>query len=114
MACDELCGFAHNGWHDTACPDSDDSKSGGGYPPTHPDEDAELARARCWLWPDRTIGKKESRALREEHNGLVNRGARLEDLLRQALVFVEDDLASPDFKPGTVKKLAAEIRSMIE
>ena len=27
---------------------------------------------KTWLWPDRTIGKKESRVLREEHNALVN------------------------------------------
>lgn len=26
MACDNLCGFKLNGWHDTACPESDDSK----------------------------------------------------------------------------------------
>jgi hypothetical protein len=25
-----------------------------------------------WLWPDRVIGKRESRRLREEHNDLVN------------------------------------------
>lgn len=28
--------------------------------------------AKSWLWPDRTIGKAESRNLREEHNALVN------------------------------------------
>lgn len=27
---------------------------------------------KSWLWPDRTIGKRESRLLREEHNKLVN------------------------------------------
>ena len=27
MACDNLCGFKENGWHDTACPESDDSIS---------------------------------------------------------------------------------------
>ena len=27
MACDNLCGFKKNGWHDTACPESDDSIS---------------------------------------------------------------------------------------
>jgi len=25
-----------------------------------------------WLWPDRAIGKRESRTLREEHNATVN------------------------------------------
>ena len=28
MACDNLCGFKKNGWHDTACPESDDSRYG--------------------------------------------------------------------------------------
>ena len=32
---------------------------------------------KTWLWPDRTIGKKESRVLREEHNALVNSHADL-------------------------------------
>ena len=32
---------------------------------------------KCWLWPDRNIGKRESRQLREEHNALVNRNAEL-------------------------------------
>jgi predicted ABC-class ATPase len=27
---------------------------------------------KCWLWPDRTIGKRESRLLREEHNAAMN------------------------------------------
>jgi hypothetical protein len=26
-----------------------------------------------WLWPDRVIGKRESRLLREEHNALINK-----------------------------------------
>lgn len=26
MPCDNLCGFKRNGWHDTACPESSDSK----------------------------------------------------------------------------------------
>ena len=25
----------------------------------------------CWLWPDHTIGKQESRELRTEHNATV-------------------------------------------
>jgi len=34
-----------------------------------------------WLWPDRTIGKRESRELREEHNRLVNAYVRLQEVL---------------------------------
>lgn len=29
MACDSLFGFKENGWHDTACPESNDSRHGG-------------------------------------------------------------------------------------
>ena len=32
---------------------------------------------RSWLWPDRTIGKSESRTLRVEHNAVVNSHAEL-------------------------------------
>lgn len=32
---------------------------------------------QTWLWPDRVIGKRESRKLREEHNTLVNDRDRL-------------------------------------
>lgn len=39
-------------------------------------------KATSWLWPDRTIGKRESRDLREEHNALVNSHAELVDLIR--------------------------------
>lgn len=32
---------------------------------------------KTWLWPDRAIGKRESRALREEHNATINVAAEL-------------------------------------
>ena len=32
---------------------------------------------KTWLWPDRTIGKRESGMLRAEHNALVNQCADL-------------------------------------
>lgn len=31
-----------------------------------------MTAPRSWLWPDRTIGKRESGRLREEHNEAVN------------------------------------------
>ena len=31
-----------------------------------------MSEHKSWLWPDRTIGKRESRELRNEHNALVN------------------------------------------
>ena len=30
------------------------------------------SEVKSWLWPDRTIGKMESRILRDEHNAAVN------------------------------------------
>lgn len=36
---------------------------------------------KCWLWPDKTIGKKESRQLREEHNEVVNLNADMLEAL---------------------------------
>jgi hypothetical protein len=40
---------------------------------------------KCWLWPDRTIGKAESRQLREEHNALVNEATRMREALQAIL-----------------------------
>lgn len=42
-------------------------------------------KTQSWLWPDRTIGKKESRVLREEHNAVVNLNADLLVACNQAL-----------------------------
>lgn len=46
--------------------------------------------AKPWLWPDRTIGKRESRVLREEHNALFNSHAELlaalEGLFRECVM----------------------------
>lgn len=46
-----------------------------------------------WLWPDRVIGKRESRQLREEHNATNN-------LLHEALDQLET-LADAAFKRDT-------------
>lgn len=43
---------------------------------------------RSWLWPDRTIGKRESAALRNEHNALVNDLADAVEALERALPYV--------------------------
>ncbi len=40
----------------------------------------------AWLWPDRVIGKRESRRLREEQNALVNSHA---DLLAALEKFID-------------------------
>lgn len=39
-------------------------------------------RTKSWLWPDHAIGKRESRRLRDEHNTLVNQGARMFEVLQ--------------------------------
>ena len=35
---------------------------------------------KCWLWPDRRIGKRESAELRDEHNALVDSHAELAEV----------------------------------
>lgn len=42
-------------------------------------------KAKPWLWPDRAIGKRESRRLREEHNAAVNDVAALLEACRDAV-----------------------------
>lgn len=34
--------------------------------------DTQHTIAKSWLWPDKVIGKRESRRLRDEHNALAN------------------------------------------
>lgn len=38
-----------------------------------------------WHWPDRTIGKRESRRLREEHNALGNHAAELAEVVKASV-----------------------------
>lgn len=40
----------------------------------------------AWLWPDRTIGKRESRQLREEHNALLNAYDKVKTAQRDGLI----------------------------
>ena len=54
-------------------------------------------RIECWLWPDREIGKRLSRVLREEHNAVVNVAAELRDVLELAVSRVE--LANAEGNP---------------
>ena len=41
--------------------------------------------ARPWLWPDHSIGKRDSRGLREDHNATVNQHAEMLELLQRAM-----------------------------
>jgi hypothetical protein len=43
-------------------------------------------KTQCWLWPDHPIGKRESRELREEHNGVAMPLIRLFLMLLVSLV----------------------------
>ncbi len=47
-------------------------------------------RTRTWLWPDRVVGKRESRQLRDEHNALVNS----HDDLRLALAALHGEVVA--------------------
>ena len=60
---------------------------------------------QSWLWPDRTIGKRESRQLREEHNELVNEHAAMLDALRWCISELCID--------GTNSPKMAEFRALI-
>lgn len=56
---------------------------------------------KSWLWPDHAISKQESRALREEHNALVNAHAGLLEACEQAEHWLSEEAASP--QPGQTK-----------
>lgn len=63
--------------------------------------------AQSWLWPDRVIGKRESRALREEHNRLVNAHVALVEACKLSRVNV-GELAirlAPTLRPTERKAL---------
>ena len=55
MACDSLCGFKKNGWHDIACPESSDSLSSNKVfdksttPPVELDGSSVMCRDRIWV-----------------------------------------------------------------
>ena len=44
-----------------------------------------MSNTGTWLWPNRTIGKRESGELRDEHNALVNRHAEVLVALRRMI-----------------------------
>lgn len=46
-------------------------------------------KTQSWLWPDRQIGKRESRQLREEHNALVNSHTELLEACKSMLDWME-------------------------
>lgn len=44
----------------------------------------------CFLWPDRAIGKKESREIREAHNATVDLAVQLRDALKACRDLLDD------------------------
>jgi len=76
-----------------------------------------------WLWPDRTIGKKESSVLRDEHNALVNSHAELLEALKEVTKYFGNvrfgekgytyDGVLIDMNEGAHKKLLEEARAAI-
>ena len=70
---------------------------------------------QSWLWPDRTIGKRESRRLREEHNALVNEHTAMLDALRELLREVDAHLDyETDVEMGVAADVARAILNAIE
>ena len=65
---------------------------------------------QSWLWPDRTIGKRESRRLREEHNALVNEHTAMLDALRELLREVDAHL---DYETDVEMGVAADVAHTI-
>lgn len=60
-----------------------------------------------WLWPDRVIGKRESRRLRDEHNALVNRVAQLvKENTTLLQVSAENDLQIAKLKSEQAMRVA--------
>jgi hypothetical protein len=59
---------------------------------------------RSWLWPDRVIGKRESRTPREEHNILVNKYATLARATRRLLTCVGDPNGPMDDAVAAVRQ----------
>ncbi len=59
-----------------------------------------------WLWPDRVIGKRESRDLRDEHNRLVNSHA---DLLSAS----ELVMSSADWRGDTAVRAFKAMRAAL-
>jgi hypothetical protein len=72
------------------------------YDPTRQTGTNDLSRSdtdprspgQCWLWPDRTIGKVESRILRDEHNALVNESAALREQVATLTEALRDALGA--------------------
>jgi hypothetical protein len=67
---------------------------------------------KCWLWPDRTIGKNESRALREEHNATVNVNTELSAALHKTLDALYNETHGDDDTPW-IRSVKADAEAAI-
>ena len=61
---------------------------------------------KFWHWPDRQIGKKESRRMRDEHNKLANEHS---ELLAVCEIIADEFRACKSWSPGTIGALLAVI-----
>ncbi len=64
-----------------------------------------------WLWPDRTIGKRESRELREEHNRAVNDHADALRVLRDLVDVTRQAAERTTLTGSDLERLAKRIKA---
>lgn len=67
--------------------------------------------SKFWHWPDRNIGKRESRVLREEHNKLANEHADLLTKLEGLVDWIGDGRYVSRSETIAARALVAKIRS---
>jgi hypothetical protein len=66
---------------------------------------------RPWLWPDHTIGKRESRELREEHNRAVNDHADAVRVLRDLVDVTRQAAERTTLTGSDLERLAKRIKA---
>ena len=79
--------------------------------------DATLKPPHCWLWPDHTIGERESRTLREEHNALANDYDNLKTqnaLILRSFNFVHAEKLAQEYERDELKAVNAEMLEALE
>lgn len=67
-----------------------------------------MSTPSSWLWPDRVIGKRESRRLREEHNRVVNNHA---ELLQACQLLLDAYAPNADYSPSHFQDLHSSVRA---
>lgn len=65
---------------------------------------------RTWLWPDRNIGKRESRRLREEHNAAISAAFELADTAKTVLIRLDLEAKEHPDTPFPANALREDLR----